>query len=337
MALRSLNGFVRPAAIKTSTPFRAQRLLSSSFSNTRAPVASAIASPILRRAFTQSAFRAQGSPQVTLSPTPKKKPSRFRRFLHFSWRLTQLTFLGVFGYVSYGIYVSRNPNDQFDPDPSKKTLVVLGTGWGSVALLKKLDTENYNVIVVSPRNYFLFTPLLPSCTTGTIEHRSIMEPIRNFLRHKKATVKYYEAEATKIDYEKRVVYVTDDSPIKGDASSTEVPFDMLVVGVGAENATFGIPGVKENSCFLKEVQDAQNIRKRIMDCCETATFPNQSEEEVKRLLHMVVVGGGPTGVEFAGELQDFFENDLKKWMPEIAPHFKVTLVEALPNVSLVDH
>jgi len=70
-----------------------------------------------------------------------------------------------------------------------------------------------------------------------------------------------------------------------------------------------------------------------MDCCETATFPNQSEEEVKRLLHMVVVGGGPTGVEFAGELQDFFENDLKKWMPEIAPHFKVTLVEALPNVS----
>lgn len=48
---------------------------------------------------------------------------------------------------------------------------------------------------------------------------------------------------------------------------------------------------------------------------------------------MVVVGGGPTGVEFAGELQDFFENDLRKWMPEIADHFKVTLVEALPNVS----
>jgi len=115
-----------------------------------------------------------------------------------------------------------------------------GTGWGSVSLLKKLDTENYNVIVVSPRNYFLFTPLLPSCTVGTIEHRSIMEPIRNFLRHKKAQVKYYEAEATKIDYEKRVVYISDDSDIKGDVSQTEVPFDMLVVGVGAENATFGM-------------------------------------------------------------------------------------------------
>lgn len=114
-----------------------------------------------------------------------------------------------------------------------------GTGWGSVSLLKKLDTENYNVVVVSPRNYFLFTPLLPSCTVGTIEHRSIMEPIRNFLRHKKAAVKYYEAEATKIDYEKRLVYINDESPIKGDVSQTQIPFDMLVVGVGAENATFG--------------------------------------------------------------------------------------------------
>lgn len=209
---------------------------------------------------------------------------------------------------------------------------MIGTGWGSVSLLKKLDTENYNVVVVSPRNYFLFTPLLPSCTTGTIEHRSIMEPIRNILRHKKAAVKFYEAEATKIDYEKRVVYAKDDSEIKGESVETEVPFDMLVVGVGAENATFGIPGVREHSCFLKEVGDAQKIRKQIMDCVETANFKDQSPEEKKRLLHTVVVGGGPTGVEFAGELQDFFNEDLRKWIPDIKDYFQVTLVEALPNV-----
>ena len=207
-----------------------------------------------------------------------------------------------------------------------------GTGWGTVAMLKKLDTENYNVIVVSPRNYFLFTPLLPSCTVGTIEHRSIMEPIRNVLRHKKATVQYFEAECTKIDYEKRIIYAKDESEIKGDTMDAEIPFDMLVVGVGAENATFGIPGVKEHSCFLKEVGDAQKIRKQIMDCIETAVFKDQSPEEIKRLLHMVVVGGGPTGVEFAGELQDFFMEDLKKWVPQIAGNFHVTLVEALPNV-----
>ena len=159
-----------------------------------------------------------------------------------------------------------------------------------------------------------------------------MEPIRNILRHKKASVKFYEAEATKIDFEKKIVYATDDSEIKGDTMNAEVPFDMLVVGVGAENATFGIPGVREHSCFLKEVGDAQKIRKQIMDCVETASFKDQSPEEVKRLLHMVVVGGGPTGVEFAGELQDFFKEDLQKWIPQIKDDFHVTLVEALPNV-----
>jgi len=102
-------------------------------------------------------------------------------------------------------------------------------------------------------------------------------------------------------------------------------------GPGA-NGGAGIKGVKENSCFLKEVGDAQKIRKRIMDCVETAMFKDQTEEEVKRLLHMVVVGGGPTGVEFAGEIQDFFNDDLKKWIPEIKDNFHVTLVEALPNV-----
>ncbi|KZF26730.1 FAD/NAD(P)-binding domain-containing protein [Xylona heveae TC161] len=266
---------------------------------------------------------------------PAKKPKAttiLRSTLRWTWRVTYISSIAGFGYLSWIIYQSRNPVDQAEPDPSKKTLVVLGTGWGSVSLLKNLDTENYNVIVISPRNYFLFTPLLPSCTTGFVEHRSIMEPIRNFLRFKKAAVKFYEANATKIDYERKVVHISDESEIRGDTCATEVPFDMLVVGVGAENATFGIPGVREHSSFLKEVGDAQKIRTRIMDCIETATFKDQTPEETKRLLHMVVVGGGPTGVEFAGELQDFFESDLKKWMPEIRDKFHITLIEALPNV-----
>ncbi|KAJ4305805.1 NADH:ubiquinone oxidoreductase [Kalmusia sp. IMI 367209] len=280
----------------------------------------------------QIALRQTIRQQSTEATKPAIKPKKRFSFLRWTWRLSYLSAIAGAVYVGYGIWEMRNPEDQPPPDPTKKTLVVLGTGWGSVSLLKKLDTENYNVVVVSPRNYFLFTPLLPSCTVGTIEHRSIMEPIRNFLRHKKAAVKYYEAEATKIDYEKRIVYINDDSEIKGDVSATEVPFDMLVIGVGAENATFGIPGVREHGLFLKEVGDAQRIRNRIMDCCETATFKDQSPDEIQRLLHMVVVGGGPTGVEFAGELQDFFNSDLKKWLPEIKDTFKVTLVEALPNV-----
>ncbi|EWC48605.1 mitochondrial external alternative NADH-ubiquinone oxidoreductase [Drechslerella stenobrocha 248] len=263
---------------------------------------------------------------------PAQLPKRRFGVLRFLWRLTWISALGSFVYLGYHIYDSKHPPEQLPLDPTKKTLVVLGSGWGSVSLLKKLDTENYNVVVISPRNFFLFTPLLPSCTTGTIEHRSIMEPLRHIIRHKKRAVQYYEAEATKIDAERRVVKMSDSSDVKGNVSETEVPFDYLVIGVGAENATFGIPGVKENACFLKEIQDAQRIRTRVMDCIETATFKDQTDEEKARLLHMVIVGGGPTGIEFAGELHDFFEEDLRKWVPDISEKFRVTLVEALPNV-----
>jgi NADH:ubiquinone reductase (non-electrogenic) len=109
---------------------------------------------------------------------------------------------------------------------------------------------------------------------------------------------------------------------------------LVLCNCMSDTISLGIPGVREHSCFLKEVGDAQKIRRRIMDCVETATFKDQTDEEVKRLLHMIVVGGGPTGVEFAGELQDFFQEDLRKWIPEIAGNFHVTLVEALPNVCV---
>jgi len=105
-----------------------------------------------------------------------------------------------------------------------------------------------------------------------------------------------------------------------------------VVGVGAENATFGIPGVRENACFLKEIWDAKKIRRKLMDCIESAHFPGQTMEEVDRLLHMVVVGGGPTGVEYAAELRDFLVEDLVKWYPEIAQRLRITLVEAMDHV-----
>lgn len=159
-----------------------------------------------------------------------------------------------------------------------------------------------------------------------------MEPIRSILHQKRTGVTYFEAEATEIDPDRKVVRIRDDSEIKGAMSETEVPYDMIVVGVGAENATFNVPGVREHTCFLKEIGDAQQIRKKIMDCVETAAFKDQTQEEIDRLLHMVVVGGGPTGVEFAGELQDFFEQDIKKLIPGFSPRFKVTLIEALPSV-----
>lgn len=72
-------------------------------------------------------------------------------------------------------------------EPQKKRVVVLGTGWAGTSFLKDLDISSYDVKVVSPRNYFAFTPLLPSVTCGTVEARSIVEPIRNIMKKVKGT------------------------------------------------------------------------------------------------------------------------------------------------------
>ena len=82
----------------------------------------------------------------------------------------------------------------------------------------------------------------------------------------------------------------------------DMHYDVLVVSIGSENNTFNIPGVEEHAHFLKEVLDARRIRSAISDAFESAMTPTQSIEEKKRLLHFVVVGGGPTGVEFAAEV-----------------------------------
>lgn len=239
--------------------------------------------------------------------------------------------LGV-GYFGLEVYLSRNPPKQFEWDHSKKTIAILGTGWGSTSLLKELDTDNYNVVVISPRSYFLFTPLLPSCTVGTVELRSIMQPIRFITRFKSREVLFVEGNCTNIDPTNKVLTVEDNSSILGEISKQTISYDYLVVGVGAENATFGIPGVREHACFLKEAWDARTIRTQLADCLETASFPGQPESEIQRLLHFVVVGGGPTGVEYAAELHDFLHDDLVHWYPQIAGKVKITLIEATPHV-----
>lgn len=230
--------------------------------------------------------------------------------------------------------MARNPPADQLPfgDPNLPTIAVLGSGWGASSFLDKLDTDRFNVIVISPRNYFLFTPLLPSCTTGTIELRSLCMPLRFITGYKKRKVKFVEAAVTNIDPINKTLTFEDESDLKGEVSKSEVKYDYLITAVGAENATFGIPGVRENACFLKELNDAKSIRIKLMDCLETAAFPNQPPEEVDRLLHFVVVGGGPTGVEYSAELRDFLVEDVVKWYPEIAGHVHISLIEALPHV-----
>ncbi|KAL1938748.1 hypothetical protein VTO73DRAFT_11351 [Trametes versicolor] len=265
------------------------------------------------------------------APPPPPKASLWKRFLQVTGSITLVT-LATGTAFYYVAQKDRTPGVQLPHDPTKKTLVILGSGWGATSLLNSLETADYNVIVISPKNYFLFTPLLPSVAVGTLSPRSILQPTRYVTRHKKRQVTVIEASATDVDPATKTVTFADTSEIQGLVSTTTIPYDYLVFAVGAEVQTFNIPGVRENACFMKELEDAEKMQRRFLDCLESAAFPGQSTEEIKRLLHMVVVGGGPTGVELSGELHDFLEEDLRSWYPELAENVRISLVEALPSV-----
>jgi NADH:ubiquinone reductase (non-electrogenic) len=272
--------------------------------------------------------------QTSTPPPPPPHPelSRWRRALQTIGRVTLITIVTSGGVFYYITQKNRHPGSQLPHDPSKKNVVVVGSGWASTAFLKNLDTAEYNVTVISPRNFFLFTPLLPSVAVGTLSSSSILQPIRYLTRHKERKITVIETDAKSVDPIAKTITFADETEVQGEVSSTTIPFDYLIYAVGAETQTFGIPGVKEHACFMKEIQDAERFKRRFMDCVESAGFPGQREEEIERLLHMVVVGGGPTGIEVSGELHDFLEDDLKSWYPELSNKIKITLIEALPSV-----
>ncbi|KAH9883777.1 hypothetical protein F4778DRAFT_616384 [Xylariomycetidae sp. FL2044] len=195
----------------------------------------------------------------------------------------------------------------------KPRLVILGGGWAGVALLKQLNPDDYHVTVISPNNYFLFTPMLPSATVGTLELRSLVEPIRRILA--RIGGHYLRAAAEDVDFSRKLVEVSQiDS--KGEEVHFYVPYDKLVVAVGSVTNPHGVKGL-ENCHFLKDINDARMIRNQVMRNLELANLPTTSDDERKRLLSFVVSGGGPTGVEFAAELYDLLNEDLTRRFPRL--------------------
>jgi NADH:ubiquinone reductase (non-electrogenic) len=207
--------------------------------------------------------------------------------------------------------------------PPRPRLVVLGTGFGAFNLVQHLSHE-YDITIVSPRNHFLFTPLLPSTTVGTTEFRSIIEPIRHARKH----LRFFHAVAEELDVRQKMVRCRG---VDGGVAF-DIPYDVLVIAVGAVSNTFGVPGVAEHALFLKELDDARQIRRRIIRCFEQANLPTMDAGERSRLLHFVVCGGGPTGVEVAGELSDFLSEDLTRAYPHLVPLARITLLEATAEI-----
>ncbi|XP_077220270.1 external alternative NAD(P)H-ubiquinone oxidoreductase B1, mitochondrial-like [Tasmannia lanceolata] len=259
-----------------------------------------------------------------------RPPQPFRLSPTFSKLLLLFTVSGG-GLVAYSESNSSN-NDAIKSsqlDAKKKRVVVLGTGWAGTSFLKNIDGSIYDVRVVSPRNYFAFTPLLPSVTCGTVESRSIVEPIRNIIKKKSGDIKFWEAECVKIDAKNKKIHChfNNEMHLEGNEDFL-VEYDVLVIALGARSNTFNTPGVIEHCHFLKEIEDAQKIRRSIIDCFERASLPNLSEEERKKALHFVIVGGGPTGVEFSAELHDFIIEDLVNLYPMLQDLVKITVIQS---------
>lgn len=220
-------------------------------------------------------------------------------------------------------------------------------------LSRQLDTSKYRPLVISPRSYFVFTPLLNDCAVGTLEFRNVLESVRK----KNSKVEYLQGWADGVDFAEKTVTVEPSilDPDVGHALTGErhgnkdilkhvggtstgtiptfnVSYDKLVIAVGCYSQTFGTKGVRENALFLKDVGDARKIRRRILELFELAILPTTTDETRKHLLHFAIVGGGPTGMEFAAELSDLIGDDLSKMYPDVVKLIRISLYDVAPKV-----
>jgi NADH dehydrogenase FAD-containing subunit len=244
----------------------------------------------------------------------------------------------------------RYASTDTDIDASKgdrERVVILGSGWAGHVLSRTLNRKKFQTLVISPRSYFVFTPLLTDASVGTLEFRTATEPVRR----RRSGIEFYQAWADDVDFANKKVRVessiTDPKVTQALASNRyvdeagatqkkgymfDIGYDKLVIATGCYSQTFGIKGVRENAMFLKDIGDARRIRRRILELFEIASLPATSEEMKKNLLHFAIVGGGPTGIEFAGNLSDLINDDLSKIHPGLQKYVKITVYDVAPKV-----
>ena len=202
-------------------------------------------------------------------------------------------------------------------------IVILGGGFAGIATAQRLEKQlrpgEARVTLVSRENFLLFTPMLPEVCSGGIETRHIVTPVRAQLH----STQYVLGEILSIDLPQKRVDV--QHTITG--TKLELSYDQLVIALGAVTSTFNIPGVAERALPLKTIEDAEVLRNRIIATLELADVAEDPAQR-KKLLHYVIVGGGYTGCEAAGELVDFFHS-ITRFYRSIKPSdVEICLVEA---------
>ena len=204
-----------------------------------------------------------------------------------------------------------------------KSVVILGAGFAGMNVARHLERfgrrNEFAVTIVNRENYMLFTPMLPEVSSGSIEPRHITPPVRAILHN----TSFELGDATEVDFEKRTVAVQRRL---GEGVAT-LPFDHLVVALGSENSTHGIPGADDHTFPLKTLQDAISLRDVTITALENAAMSTDAADR-SRLTTFVVVGGGFTGVEAAGELRAFLRSAARFYPAFERDDIRVVLVAA---------
>jgi NADH:ubiquinone reductase (H+-translocating) len=205
--------------------------------------------------------------------------------------------------------------------PNNPRVVILGGGFGGLNAAQSLRREPVDVTLIDRRNFHLFQPLLYQVATGGLSPANIAAPLRAVLRSQ-SNASVLLADVTHIDVERRAVVVQEEV----------VPYDVLIVATGSSHHYFGHPEWELYAPSLKTIEDATEIRRRVLSAFEAAERePDESRRAI--WLTFLVVGGGPTGVELAGAVAELSRYTLKHNFRRIDPATaRILLIEGVDRV-----
>ena len=200
-------------------------------------------------------------------------------------------------------------------------IVVLGGGFGGIEAMRVLERklghrDDVELLLISDKNYLLFTPLLPQVASSLVEPRHIVQPIRDI--RGAGRFRFRRDRVERIDLAARRVLLAEGV----------ADYDRLVLALGGVTPTFNIPGVESHALEYKALEDAILLRDHVIDLAEHADHEPDPAAR-RRMLTVCVVGGGYTGVELIAELQDFFESYVVPRYRGIDPgDYRLLLLEA---------
>src|SRR5712671_7542831 len=213
------------------------------------------------------------------------------------------------------------PAAQRHPSTGRPRVVILGAGFAGLSAAKALAEAPVDVTVIDRRNYHLFQPLLYQVATAGLSPADIASPIREILRRQR-NITVLLGKVTGIDVAGKAVLIDEK----------RVAYDQLVIATGARHAYFNHEEWEQFAPGLKKIDDATDIRRRILLAFEHAENSSDPGEQ-QRLLSFVIVGGGPTGVEMAGAIAELARRALSTDFRNIDPRSaRIVLVESGPRV-----